>query len=1179
MNTPQQFGSERLGRRRFSDNKSARNVLYQKASIVLTTLLDLLPSNYPVSTNSNLAQLLRTIAYEFGRLRQDVDNLNADKTYTSTRIQFLQQILGERLFLKERIVPSPNYNDETYRDYIISLKDAYLVGSTKDNIEEVASKFTKLPVNLRELYLEARKPSSSYDVSDSNMMIVEVFVDDLLRSGRNLNEILHDLDFFVNLIRPAHVLYDTNLIWTEQIDVNKIHDLIFGDTGGGCVPVYDYTLFEDPVVVAYQVLVTTDSTEATGRVSSIQIDDRIFFLDNGTRVITEPGESGTSIYGPTGRRLPFEALKIGQYVKLISVPVPGRFKFWWKPPGLDLNDYSLFYRDVYRRPYIQENVKKEMDSKGRFPLQVKTTPTTVCDRWVADYLLPFYEDFRHDCNAFSEKDRTSATDLLSKMGTPRLSWPWDSDEVYSDHIYGNGYEYYMEGTPVDGTVSLSLDGTDLSGAVTSVDATTGLVLLTDSTAFWDASYGRSPAIAEQVTFGYSYLSDGTSTPTESVYAFGIANWQMPYHPLVSSDGSSLADTSDVSVSVDGTAITGSVRNVGPLLGHVTLFDSSNFWNSSELGRFPQIGDEFSFSYWQGINGTYSMRFDDCERGLDTIDDPYTLVFDGEGTDSTSSDSTFSDDARIVGEDPYKIGYRYRAYHLHHSSVLNSPDTLRLNDYQKPALRASLQNQQVAQNHMNLFFSGEFLDDTSQRVYLDDAYLENGLDPILKLYPGTPPFQKTWGYQPGLVHHRKLQDIRQHRHPLMYSDLLLKEFVEEGADVNLSSICDNDTVGFKIRFEEEIPSLEECDPWVVFDEAKISNVEVTIPGEMEAVPNVRVMSKKIRLNFILREMGYTGTLEVTYETNTPSDTAQTVFWLPETFVYDSPEYGPIDFPSLPIMKDSTALADPSDISVTIDGVAYPGGVSTVDPLSGRVEISAPAPYAHTESRTVSAEEASDEAVMLEHYPSDPNAVTLSLNGNPKTVNVDYVVMGQRVVWFGGPMTVTAGDTLDLGYTAEPLINASVEFTYKVMSTRDVEVVDDDWSRITDDDYVLASACPDPIVSDSDMHLSEYYGFLDDYSEGITVQYFNKDTYQVERHVFSGPLFEIHEPSEDEFGSPESFHGALVKIKNPIHSGNPLKFRSTYTFLDDPFVRFKKKTFKELLPDRTFRTIKIMEMAPL
>ena len=140
-----------------------------------------------------------------------------------------------------------------------------------------------------------------------------------------------------------------------------------------------------------------------------------------------------------------------------------------------------------------------------------------------------------------------------------------------------------------------------------------------------------------------------------------------------------------------------------------------------------------------------MLFDDCERGLDTINDPYTLVFDGEGVDSTAPDATSSNDARVVEEDPYKIGYRYRAYHLHHSSVLNSPDTLRLNDYQKPALRASLQNQQVAQNHMNLFFSGEFLDDTSQRVYLDDAYLDNGLDPILKLYPGTPPFQKTFGY--------------------------------------------------------------------------------------------------------------------------------------------------------------------------------------------------------------------------------------------------------------------------------------------------------------------------------------------------------------------------------------------------------------------------------------------------
>lgn len=1184
MASQQLFGAENLGRRRFPDNKSARVDLFNRSSIVLASLLDLVASNYPQDENTNLSIFLRTLATESGRLRKDIDLVNTDKVYTDTRIEYLQQILGERLFLNERIAPA-NYSDESFREYLIAIKDAYLVGSTKANIEQIASRFTGLEIRLRELYLEARKPFSSYDVHDTHKMIVEVFVDEIFRSGKNLNQILSDLDFFVNLIRPAHVLYDTNLIWREIIDVNKVHDLIYGDTGGGCVPVYDFSLFTEPVVLAFQVLVQTSAEGATGRIDSIHHDDRIFFLANGTRVITEPGIEGTKIFSPNGRRIRFEDLRAGDWVKLTSIPVPGRFQWWWVPPELDIYDYSQFYRYNYRRPIVQEFVKKIMGPHGRFPLQIKTTPTTVCDRWVQDLMQPLYEDLRKNCYEGSDSSASHIITLAERMWTPRFFYPWTSYDPNNPALFGSNYSYVVPNIPLtDGSgapatpsdLTVVFDGTSLASALDTVDASTGDVLVTDSTAYWDASIGRSPVIAETLTLDYDYLKDGTDTTGSTEFVFGISHWQMPSAPIVNGDGSgTLADVTDVTVSVDGTYILGAVTSIRPILGHVTLNDQVDFWNSSVLGRIPQIGDEIGFNYIQSSGRLYTILMDDVERTMDTFDGQEGFVLD------VSDASANWDTDPVTKSDPAMIGYRYRAYYLHHSSVLNSPDTLRLNNYQKPAKRASLANQQDSLNHFNLFWSPEFLDDTSLIIKLDDQYLENGLDPILKLYPGTPPFQKTFSYHPGLVYNRKLKDIRQHRHPLIYSDLLLKEFEEDGDKVNLSSICDNEAVSFKIRIGEDIPPLEECDPWILMDSVDVDFVEISIPGDLESSPNLRVSSKKLRDNFILRDISDSGAATITYETTTSPDTQQNVFYMPETIRYETEEYGWIDFPALPLMKDSTSLADPSDISVKIDGTSIPGIVLSVEPLIGKVTLSDPSTVPTTDNFTLTAQDLVIGEVPLSAFPADSTAVAMSVSGSPKVNGTDFYVLGQTLYWLGGPLdgVLVVGDQLQVTYDANRLINTDISFTYRILSSQDVEVINPENSRILDDQYVFAGLCPDPIPMESDMAFEEYYGFLSDYSEGIRIRYFNKDTFQIEDHMFSGPVFELYDPHNDELSSPASFPNALVRVKYPIHSGNPYEFKTDYAFVDDPVVRMRKKVFKELLPDRTFRTIQVMEMAAL
>ncbi len=1175
-------GQEELGRRRFPDNKGFRQKLYTSSINKLGQIQGLLPSNYPDDFSTNAAIWNRVMAREFARLNCDMDFLSDDKQYTTTRIRFLQQILGERLFLGKQIAP-PLYNDKSYREYLIAIKDAYLRGSTVESLEELASQFTGQEVNIRELYLEARQPDSSLDVSDTHMMVVDVMVADALRAGYNINMLKQELDFFINLTKPAHTLYDTRLIWTETIIVNKIHDIIFGDTGGGCVPLYIFDDFEEPTILAQQIfIVAGDSENITGQIDSIHAEDLVFYLTDGTRVIFEPGVNGTRIF-KDGKRVSFYELEIGQYLRLNSQNVPGDFTFWWYPSEILPTPYSQFYKDIYRLPLFQETVKKEMDQNGRFPLQIRTTPTTVCDRWVQDLLVPYYEDTRHACTDSYVKDSTYSDTLNERMGQPHLSWPYPTSEIHDSVLLGNDFIYFMGHTPLtDGSsnpaaptdVSVILDGTALPGQpVVSVDASTGRVTMTDSSVYWDESTNPYPVAGDEFVFSYKYLEDGTNYDTTSAQVYGISYWQMPHAPLVADSSGTLAGTEDVNVSIDGTEVSGSVSDIRSLMGHIILDPTSDYWNSSELGRIPALGDSIQFDYKYSQNNTYSEIFDTYGRVTDQYgsNTSYSIVHDV--PDSTNLSESFPDDSTSM------IGYRYRMYQLHHSSVLNSPDTLQLNNFQKPANRASIINQADTINHFNVVWSAEFLDDTSNDIILDDQYLSNGLDPVVKLNEGTPTFQETWGYHEGLVYQDKLQDIRKNHKLLMYSDLLLKEF-PEGGDADLSSICDSNQVRFKIRIgEDTIPPISECPPWILFDTVQISTQEVSIPGSLVGVPNLRVPDKGLRDNITLRELEASGTGVVTYTEETPfNEEPPTEFNLPETFrLFYEGDY--LDFPSLPVVDEDGNLATIADISATIDGTSWT--VIGLDPVTGWAELDSYPEYTIIERQyTITEQDAAQNRIDVEGWITDPGGVTVTpIHGTAQYLNEDFVIDGRYITWLGGPLDglFSAGDEVRISYTIMPFLDSDVVFTYRIRNNALLPVMNKEWSRITDSDDVMAGYCYDGYKTEIGIEFDEYMAALDDYSDGIKIPFFNPSTLQYEEHVFSGPVFETYDIRDDELGDPDNFPNALVRLRSS--NDNPLTYQGDYSYMGDKVVRFRKKMFRELLPSKTFRVLELMEMLPV
>jgi hypothetical protein len=1202
---------EELGRRRFPDNKSFRKQLNDLSNDILGQIQQtLLPSNYPDSTSTNLGIFNKIMSREVARLRLGMDAISNDGQYTLTRPQFLQEVLGERLLLGKNIAPA-NYNDQSYRNYLISIKNADLAGSKKKNIEALASEFTGQQINIKELYLEARQPNSSLDVSDTHKMIVEVLID-MLQPGQDINSLASTLNFFVNLVRPAHVLYDTKFIWTEQIDVNKIFNVLFGDTGGGCVPDYDFLITDDePAYLAEQIFilagpVDSNGNPATGHIDSIHHDNLTFYFDNSTRVITDPSPNGTTIFDVNGRQVTFNALQIGQYVRMNYQIIPGSFQFWNTPTILLPTPTSQYYKSVYQRPLFQESVKKIMDANGRFPLQTKTTRTTICDRWVQDALMPMYEDLRGNCNNGFDSSANFSQTLRKYRGFPELYYPYPEESIHDPALLGSDYVQFMSQMPLtDGSshpatisdVQLQIDGTLLTNPFLSVDASHGRIQLQTDDSYWDntSGIGRFPIDGDDLLFTYHYLDGTNNTDGSTETVFGISYWQLPQVPAVKADGSgTLADSSDITVEVDGTVISNVVKNLDPLLGHVILNASADFWRSSAIGRLPVAdssgvpGDIFSFSYTLGNKYEYGLLFDDPSRYMDSYlgSDPYEMVFD------SSSNSN-----AVPQDQPLVIGYRYRAYLLHHSSVLNSPDTLNLNEYQKPATRASIANQEAVLNHYNPFYSGEFLTDPNPLPnipsLLGDPYLSNGLDPILKLNAGTPTFQQTFSYQPNLIYQKKLQDVRKNHRLLLYSDLLLKEFQTGNAQINLNTICDSDRVTFKTRIKEDLTHIKECSPWELFDTVETMNVDVSIPGDTRGVPNLRVDSTNLRQNFILRDVEDTGTATFSYSfvitPDTPITADSTTFQLPSFFKYTFNDEL-IDFPALPVVNvNGGPPVINTDITCLVNGA--PHAITALNPTTGVVTI-APFDTELVTIQQVTLTQADIDAgeITVPGFIVDPNLVTVTvIHGTSQYIDQDFFTFNDHIIWRLGPLQgiLEAGDILRISYEVIPyevlpdfpFLGIQIEFTYHIINHTIITLIDRDNSRIMDDKYVFPSLCPD--IEDVRLAwvMSEYYTYLDDYSDGIKLSFFNIDTLQVEDHIFSGPVFELYDASQDQIGVPENIPNALVRIPNPLSLTNPLSFSADYSFLTDALVRFRKKTFKELLPSRSFRTIELTEVLPV
>jgi len=207
-------------------------------------LLKLLPSNYRSDIlGPNYTQFMKSFACESARGEISGDIIKDDLTYTLTRSEFLFQKLGVEIHEVDPVFFPPTENDEEYRRFLLSLQTILLGGSTKESLRAGGQLWAEsLKVNVVELF---QAPGSS--VTDTHMWFYEVFIPaNILELDVNLGVVVNGLNLMAKLIKPAHTLFQVNLIYQEFV---RSEDGCFIDVGTGFVETrritIDKTLFDN----------------------------------------------------------------------------------------------------------------------------------------------------------------------------------------------------------------------------------------------------------------------------------------------------------------------------------------------------------------------------------------------------------------------------------------------------------------------------------------------------------------------------------------------------------------------------------------------------------------------------------------------------------------------------------------------------------------------------------------------------------------------------------------------------------------------------------------------------------------------------------------------------------------------------------------------------------------------
>ena len=193
--------------------------LLQRAQVLFTNLLNILPSNYISAIQGpNYTTELKAMAVELARIELELEAVDLDRSFEHTRSEFLQSIIGYLLFLNGRIPPL-DFDDVEFRRFFISLIKIYFQGSTPASIRDATALFISDEFEVKENFLLVRAGASGLDISDQFGFQIDILTNNTFPPG--LFQLDSALRIVIDLVRPAHTIFRIRYIFTDDYNPNE----------------------------------------------------------------------------------------------------------------------------------------------------------------------------------------------------------------------------------------------------------------------------------------------------------------------------------------------------------------------------------------------------------------------------------------------------------------------------------------------------------------------------------------------------------------------------------------------------------------------------------------------------------------------------------------------------------------------------------------------------------------------------------------------------------------------------------------------------------------------------------------------------------------------------------------------------------------------------------------------
>lgn len=188
----------------------------QRAQTIFTTLLNLLPSNYTSAVQGpNYTNELKIVAIELAKIELELEDVDLDISFETTRTEFLYSIAGYLVFLNGRI-PALEFDDVEFRRFILSLIKIYFQGSVPQSIRDAVDLFLDGQFEVLENFLLVRQGASGLDISDQFGFQVNIEIPAGEGFPEDVFGVQDAITTIVNVIRPAHTLFRVRYIFSDE---------------------------------------------------------------------------------------------------------------------------------------------------------------------------------------------------------------------------------------------------------------------------------------------------------------------------------------------------------------------------------------------------------------------------------------------------------------------------------------------------------------------------------------------------------------------------------------------------------------------------------------------------------------------------------------------------------------------------------------------------------------------------------------------------------------------------------------------------------------------------------------------------------------------------------------------------------------------------------------------------